>query len=213
MQWLALLLCLLWLKRKFNRQPSSSRFLLKGKFELYYQRRSSVIWAHFHFSREICEEKNVESGIMFVFSLLLNVEFLQPQSGFLDSSPVFGVLLSNKCFLNLQQLLCFPAQERKVDPLHFLVTQLQSQIPQEVLGPGPAVSRDTELFHTWMVSCHVWFSAHLPAVSVCVGVFYNPVSPVWIALIWFVSFIIHVFIFPPTDLLCEKPFVMSDPNT
>lgn len=37
---------------------------------------------------------------------------------------------------------------KKVDPLHFLVTQLQSQIPQEVLGRGPTASRDTELFYT-----------------------------------------------------------------
>lgn len=36
--------------------------------------------------------------------------------------------------------------ERTADPLHFLVAQLQSPIPQEVLGHGPAVSRDTELF-------------------------------------------------------------------
>lgn len=82
---------------------------------------------------------------------------LQPQVGVLVSSLVTGVSLSDQCFLSLQQLLwlfCLLAHiragleqtQRTTDPLHFLVAQLQSPIPQEVLGRGPAVSRDTELF-------------------------------------------------------------------
>lgn len=80
-----------------------------------------------------------------------------------------GVSLSDECFLSLQQFLCASSHtsksgentERKVDPLHFLVTQLQSLIPQEVLGLGPAVNRDTEFFHMWIVGCHAGVSALL----------------------------------------------------
>lgn len=140
-------------------------------------------FTHFQITGKNYEKKKSETmkSIYLYFYIQLLHVCLQPQVGVLDSSLVPGGFTIRPVFSEPSAVNCdFSAcssshtsrsganTERTADPLHFLVAQLQSPIPQEVLGCGPTVSRDTELFHTWMVWSHVALSANLSTASVWV---------------------------------------------
>lgn len=74
------------------------------------------------------------------------------------------------------------------------VTLIQSLFLQEVLGLGPNTKHQAEKLSifTRQRSAALHSSLLVDQQSVC-GCIYNPVSPVWCALIWFVSFNLLIF--------------------
>lgn len=102
---------------------------------------------------------------------------------YIQSCTVYPQGITDKCFLSIRQLLCMQVWSKHRGRLILCMSHsCNLRFLGRFWAPGPAVNRDSEPFHTWIVWCHVGFFAHATVI-------------VWV-------YIVILYFLSCTDLIC-----------